>query len=197
MDHLAKRRPIFHSEADFQHELAIELTRAKPSMGVRLEMPLSEKLGATDIVLQEGYQKAGIELKYLTRKFDYAAGDEVFSLKQQGAHPLRRYDVCKDIERLEEFNRKHGGPSFVIVLTNDSAYWRRKSMKLAIDEDFRLQEGRQLSHSLNWGANASSGTKRSRERTIRLIGHYHLSWHDYSLLDQSRGQLRYLAIRID
>ena len=37
MSKLRKRRPIFHSEADFQHALAWEIHLANPSHQVRLE----------------------------------------------------------------------------------------------------------------------------------------------------------------
>ena len=38
---LAKRRPIFHSEADFQHALAWEIQKQCPSANVRLEKRVS------------------------------------------------------------------------------------------------------------------------------------------------------------
>ena len=37
MDSLAAKRPIFHSEADFQHALAWEVQLAHPNAGIRLE----------------------------------------------------------------------------------------------------------------------------------------------------------------
>ena len=38
---LARRRPVFCSEADFQHELAYEIQKSDPSLNVRLEWPLA------------------------------------------------------------------------------------------------------------------------------------------------------------
>jgi hypothetical protein len=52
MARLAQRRPLFCSEADFQHELAYDLRRSDPDVNVRLEYPLGAGLrGAIDILL--------------------------------------------------------------------------------------------------------------------------------------------------
>ena len=40
MSALAARRPVFHSEADFQHALAWELHTRLPALDVRLELPV-------------------------------------------------------------------------------------------------------------------------------------------------------------
>ena len=37
---LAERRPVFHSEADFQHELAWLVRERYSDVGVRLERPV-------------------------------------------------------------------------------------------------------------------------------------------------------------
>ena len=39
MADLANRRPVFHSEADFQHELALEIRRVWVDCPIRLEFP--------------------------------------------------------------------------------------------------------------------------------------------------------------
>ena len=39
MNELSKLRPIFHSEADFQHALAWEVHRCFPEAAIRLELP--------------------------------------------------------------------------------------------------------------------------------------------------------------
>ena len=41
MDDLARRRPVFHAEADFQHALAWHLRRSGAVDDVRLEKPLN------------------------------------------------------------------------------------------------------------------------------------------------------------
>ena len=41
---LAKQRPIFHSEADFQHAIAWEMHKHLPRASVRLERPIASLL---------------------------------------------------------------------------------------------------------------------------------------------------------
>jgi len=47
LKYLSNRRPVFHSEADFQHELALELERF--SYQVRLEVPKQIQLNGSNV----------------------------------------------------------------------------------------------------------------------------------------------------
>jgi hypothetical protein len=69
MVRLAEVRPLFHSEADFQHALAWHLQQRHPNMSVRLEYrsPHLPERGYVDIWLADGTDFVGIELKYKTR----------------------------------------------------------------------------------------------------------------------------------
>jgi hypothetical protein len=61
---LVTRRPICHSEADFQHEFAMLIRDKMPNWKVRLERPFGYDLGgAKDIVLTHGNLICGVELK--------------------------------------------------------------------------------------------------------------------------------------
>ena len=52
---LAARRPVFHSEADLQHELAWHLRDVHPDLQVRLEYPLARPSNAAiDILVRNG-----------------------------------------------------------------------------------------------------------------------------------------------
>jgi hypothetical protein len=198
MTALALRRPIFHSEADFQHEFAITLRDLIPDCHVRLEMPFGyERGGATDIVLKRAGIIYGIELKYLTKRLLRDEPEECFQLKAQGATDLRRYDVLKDTERLEAFNLQHGGISYVITLTNDSAYWRPTNRTAPIDADFRLHEGRRVSGQLTWAPQASPGTIRGRNAAISLNNEYQMLWKDYAILGNGAATFRYLALEVN
>src|SRR5262245_12218635 len=97
MKQLAKQRSIFHSEADFQHALAWLLRETVPGINVRLEYPTPWRRGAIDIFARVRGRELGIEVKYLCRRLEIAVDNETFLLKQQGAHDVRAYDVCKDI----------------------------------------------------------------------------------------------------
>ena len=68
---LSKSRPIFHSEADFQHAFAWQIHERLPDCQVRLEynpLPAQKKRMYLDIWVQS--LKVAIKLKYPTRKLD-------------------------------------------------------------------------------------------------------------------------------
>lgn len=71
---LARKRPVFHSEADFQFALAWEI-RKRRGFDVRLEFPPfpNERMRLDIWVPELG---TAIELKYLTRKLAVRVGDE-------------------------------------------------------------------------------------------------------------------------
>jgi hypothetical protein len=197
MERLAGRRPVFHSEADFQHELAWELRQLRPLAPIRLERPLANgQRGAIDVVIAvEGRQHA-LELKYLSRRFEDVISGEHFALKQHSAHDIRRYDVCKDIHRMEEFSRESGWSSAVLVLTNDPAFWNNSDREGSCDVAFRIGDGRALGGTLEWAPHTSPGTQRRRERPIPLTGRYSLCWRDFSNVGGRAGKFRYLQIDV-
>jgi hypothetical protein len=118
-------------------------------------------------------------------------------LKAHGATDLRRYDVLKDIQRLERFNRAYGGPSYVDALTNDPAYWKPIGPeRLTIDSDFRLCDGRTTTGRLTWAAHAGSGSTKGREKPIELTGQYTFVWQDYAQISESGATFRCLCIEV-
>lgn len=177
---LAKRRPEFHSEADFQHELAWTIHERHPDAGIRLEypLPLDGQRGAIDIWLTDG--PTAIELKYW---------------KIGGAQDLARYDFWKDVDRLERLIADLWiDTGYVVALTNEQSIWN-KSKPGTADESFRLHEGREVEGTLAWGARAGSGTRKGREQPHELRGRYRINWRDYST-PASNGALRYLIIDV-
>lgn len=195
--HLANRRPVFHSEADFRHALAWQFQEQSPELQVRQERrPDPDVREASDLWLTDAAgQHVAIELKYLTRSADVTLGDERFVLTYQSANDTRRYDVCKDIARIERWVDKglaHSG--WVIVLTNDPAYWRA-STREANDADFRLHEGRNLSGRLVWKSAASPGSLGGRPGILEIRGAYQLAWQEYSTLPNG-SSLRALLIPV-
>lgn len=195
---LALRRPIFHSEADFQHELAWELKMCEQSFAVRLEVPsIYPGVGTTDLVVRTRGGIYGIELKYLTRKQAHEFEGEQFSLKAQGATDLRRYGVLKDIQRMEAFNRFHGGPSYVVVLTNDPAYWNKSAKPTSIDAEFRIEHGRRVGGLMTWAAHAAAGSIKGREAPLELVNRYTLDWRDYPATSPLQIGFRYLCVKVD
>ena len=196
MKSLSERRPIFHSEADFQHELAWEIRKANPDTQIRLEHPLGfeeQKAAHLDIWLPN--EKTAIELEYCTGKFTCIWNGEYFDLKYQGAQDTRRYDYLKDIQRLERFKCNRG---FVVLLTNDPLYWNSPPRSGTIDAAFRIHELQEIAGVVKWRGNPAKGTISSRETPIALNGAYTMHWQDYSALSTERyGHFRYLALLVE
>ena len=118
---LAVQRPVFHSEADFQHALAWQLHQSMTDPNIRLELPVAgESQRHLDISLRHGEDHVLLELKYKTRELKATVCDETFHLRDQGAQPLGRYDYLKDIERLESMLMELGATcGYAILLSND------------------------------------------------------------------------------
>lgn len=195
--HLATQRPLFHSEADFQHALAWSVHQSDPNTVVRLELPFRTDASSEYLDLQfaNGSQTLAVELKYKTRRLLLQHAGESFCLKQQGAQDLGRYDFLADVERLERFvAAKRATAGCAILLTNDPAYWSDSARPGTVDEEFRLTEGRVIHGSLAWLEHASAGTMRSREKPITLNGKYAAVWRPYSApCERPGGEFRFLA----
>src|SRR5260370_37035911 len=106
---LQKHRPVFPSEADFQHALAWEIHCHHPSARIRLEINKGSagQREYIDIWATEDGTNYAIELKYKTRKLDAVHDGEEFHLANQGAQDIGRYDFVKDVGRLERFVESH------------------------------------------------------------------------------------------
>lgn len=196
MSRLSQRRPLFCSEADFQHELAYEFRRDDPELGVRLEYPLGAGIrGAIDILLL-GQHRYALELKYLCKGVTVTVQDELMVLRHQGAHDIRRYDVCKDVMRMELYAERTGYGAAVLVLSNDPAYWQPRRNTDTIDAAFDIADMRQLGGTLGWAPLAGSGTTKGREVSLEIRGSYPLVWRDYSDLSGIGGRFRYLWVPV-
>jgi hypothetical protein len=63
--------------------------------------------------------------RYGVRRFHGVVGGEPFELPDQSAQEISRYDVIKDVVRMESFVADGVAErGRVIVLTNDPAYWQ-------------------------------------------------------------------------
>ena len=166
-------RGIFHSEADFQHSLAWKIHE---KFGKRFKIRLEFVIGSKhiDIVLiDSSNDKIGIELKYKTKEISEEIDGEQYFLKTHSAPDIGRYDVIKDIERLEELIREDKIKlGFVIFLTNDPSYSHKCEGNAC---KFSLEEGREINGKMDWGRN-TGGTKNGREKTLKLKGKYKINW---------------------
>ena len=134
---LSSHRPVFNSEADFQHALAWRLHELVPSAEIRLEYkPFPEERIYLDVWVHK--IRTALELKYLTRKLVVEWAGESYALRDQAAQDISRYDFLKDVQRLE---RVVSSPNlarvgYALCLTNDSAYW-----KTPVRERMRIRPG--------------------------------------------------------
>ena len=197
---LSERRPIFHSEADFQLAFAWYLHQTIPDSQARLEFKAfkNEKM-YLDIWLQT--LGIAIKLKYYTRELNVKQKGEHFALLNQAAYPPRRYDFISDILRLERVmgSFKPAKSGLAILLTNAPSYWKlpRRGWKNAVDVAFRIHEGMVLKGKIDWSDDASEGTKKGREKPIGLNGSYNINWRDYSAFEEEKyGKFRYLVVDV-
>lgn len=194
---LAKRRSVFHSEADFQHALAWELALGFPKASIRLEIQVSDtgQRNHLDLLLKDQSRHIAFELKYKTSKTTISIDDEIFSLRNHGANDVGRYDFLKDIHRIERYVQTHpGSEGFVIFLTNDKKYWKQSRMQDTVDAAFKIDEGRIITGELSWGIGASEGTMKNRKNSIIIKGSYDLKWHDFVHIENQ--QFRYVVVHV-
>ena len=204
MKSLSKIRPIFHSEADFQHALAWHIHKERKNCQVRLEYPFQEKgenRKYLDIWLPK--MEIAIELKYKTRKLKWEEDGESFELSDQSARDIGRYNFIRDIARLEKV--RLGTAGFAVLLTNDSSYWK-SSGKNTLDKNFSLNEGRQLKCPKNekgelvglaWSEKKKWLEEDGIDKPIKLGGSYKLEWETYWCFGKENNQqFKYLAVKV-
>jgi hypothetical protein len=202
METLKHRRPIFHSEADFQFALAWELQSAYPQAQVRLEVcPCGQPAMHVDILMWMDGRCYPIELKYKTLDLEYRDRGEDYWLKTHNAQDLGRYDCLKDLERMETLGQTMPafGQGFTVVLSNDPSYWTVPSKdKPTRDSAFRIHEGLEKSGVCAWAGDANARTVQGREAPICLAGAYRVHWQPYSRLANRRhGVFRYALFEVD
>lgn len=192
MDKLRAVRPVFHSEADFQHAFAWVLHEFDGSIQVRLEVGQEDRK-ELDLLCMGADSWTAVEFKYFTAAWQGSApgNAEVFRLRNHAARDLARLGFVSDIARLERFCGSSRIPmnGLAIMLTNDRALWSPPSTpRPSRDEEFRIHEGRTLAGTLRWG----NGDYPANQRD--LAGKYQLAWQSYSTLPGKNGEFRWLAV---
>ncbi|KKR47539.1 MAG: hypothetical protein UT90_C0006G0055 [Parcubacteria group bacterium GW2011_GWA1_40_21] len=181
LSQLEEKRPVFHSEADLQHELAWLLHNEFPRSSVRLEKPYTSESGKSEYVdIFAGIigKKYFIELKYKTKELKpkKEINGEKFHLKNQGAQDCGRYDFWKDVSRIEskvaETNNSFG---YVIFLTNDHSYLR-EPRKTSLTYNYRTTDGRKVTKC---SLGSLKGYNKGRERNIKIKNSYEIKWKNY------------------
>lgn len=197
IEDLRRSRPVFHSEADFQHALAWTAHLSDPSLRIRLETRLVLNTRLDLLISRPAHgEHLALELKYLTAAWTGEVGGERFALLNQGAQDIRAYDVVKDIERVERLvGREPRWSGAVLVLTNDAGYWTRPGHGRATNaEAFRIYEHQRITGRRAWGPNTGVGTTKKREAAIEVARDYTCRWAEYSRVPGDRGRFRLLAL---
>ena len=213
LEQLSKKRPVFHSEADFQFAFAWEIKSKYPKSEIRLEYKIPDLPQKTyvDIWIKNKKTTIAIELKYKSKNPKRKSkrpviefNSEKFYLSNQDANDSGRYDECRDIQRIENICELYDAVGYSIFLTNDPAYWKEPPQNTTNDgqdHQFRIHEGRCLHGTLDWKEGTPDGTKDGKIDPITINGNYKLSWRNYSDLESSDLEslkyrnFRYLAIR--
>lgn len=194
---LGEGRGVYHSEADFQFALAWEINQLRPDADIRLEIPLQvgSRAYEIDLLFRVDGKRVAVELKYFKAPFIGTVNGEHFRFQSSTAPLTSRYDVVKDIMRLEHLLAlDYVDEAYAIVLTNQPGYWKPGRAKSGFDAAFRIEEGRSLTGILAWGEGVG-GTASKRERPLELDGSYTLHWRDFSTIpNQENGLFRVLVV---
>lgn len=197
---LSKIRPIFHSEADFQHALAIKLSI---NNDIRLERRFfvnEENFYVDILLLNHGKPSIAIELKYKTAILDITHQNEDFNLKNQAANDLGRYHFREDIYWLEQLkNKKLIDKAFSIFLTNDAKYWNHPTTNETMDQEFRIHQGAQIIQEAQW-KNAPQQHWTINYCGLSLYQQYSpIEWENYSCITQEGSlnlKFKYVLLEI-
>lgn len=198
MDALAPKRPIFHSEADFQHAPAWEIQLRHPEASIRLEKRVATHPNIElDLLVELDGSQLGVELKYPRRGMSAEVGNELFILST-GADDHSRYFAVEDVARLERLvAQKTIDGGALVFLTNVANVWAPPASGRAVLYDaFRLHDGHTLAGTLNWGDwGAPGGRPSGASGIIALKASYPILWRDYSIIGDI--QFRYLIVVVN
>jgi hypothetical protein len=186
---LAQLRPVFHSEADFQHELGC-LLKSKGHQ-VRLERPyyLAVPNFPNRLKVELDLEVDGmvaIELKLKTALCSMDVNGEIFNLKDHSAPNLGRFDFVDDARRVR-YLVDHGPHKFgfSVLLTNSQYYWANNAEN-TMSASFDLTNGRafQVGQILNWNGNPGSNSvsKKRLAPFAPIAVHFNETtlWNEYS-----------------
>jgi hypothetical protein len=192
---LSAVRPVFHSEADFQHAFGQAVYSLDQAVYVRLEVRRDEiGRGYIDMICRGPAGTTAIEFKYFTTAWtgrDPSTGD-TFILREHAATDLARRNFVFDIVRLERLCAALPEiDGIALMLSNAHSLWEPpRTQRATNDHQFRIHEGKTLTGTLEWASGAYPKNQR------HLTGTYPLRWHAYSQLPGRNGTFRWLAAAI-
>ncbi|MGY1631872.1 hypothetical protein ACI784_09230 [Geodermatophilus sp. SYSU D01186] len=202
MTRLATVRPVFHSEADFQHAFGQALHGLAESISIRLEVPQGYspqgRAEYLDVLCFGPQGRTAIEFKYFTAPWTGVVpahdgpGDETFQLRNHAAIDLARRNYVFDIARLERFCAVQPGTNGAAIMLSNARglWWPPGDDPGTRDRDFRIHDGVDLSGTLEWGGGDYP------DNTRDLSGSYRMAWQPYSDLPGTRGEFRWVAAEV-
>ena len=194
---LKTRRQVFTSEADFQLEFGWVLKELYPEYMVRMEYcPKFNRNIHIDILVMTDEGWIPIELKYKTKACVINVSSDEFVLKNHSAKDQGCYRYLMDIQRIEDLKRNV--PDFIegyaIILTNEPSYLSEPTKTDCAYAEFSIHEGIVKHGFMDWGPNASDGTKKGCENPIELKGKYKMHWEEYSKINDVPEGTFYVAV---
>lgn len=209
---LSDERPIFHSEADFQHALAWKLHSTIPTASIRMEInspainrspqqkAKSKGRMRLDIRAQIDKLYVGLELKYRTNELSTTMDGELFKLSKHSAYPIGRRAFLDDLRRLEYFvDHEWIDIGYAILLTNAYTYWNPSQGEYNCDKAYEIFHERSITPgSFDWAAHTGSGTKGKATTPITLRSAYRFQWHHYSTIPSTMNcQFKFLVVEVN
>lgn len=215
IDRLAVKRPVFHSEADFQHEMALQLASIGYEVRLEMRVNVADDYIYIDLTANREGQRVAIELKYIkiTGPLNPVIGvdryGELFEIFSNWGPNLSRYDTWSDYSRISCLVNQPNpiiSKGYAILLTNVADAWNEPGNIMA--RNFPLHDGTEVHNSMDWVWNNHTEDQKSasvgstRVAGIRLCSTPKpLKWEEYSkpLNDPSPiinelGHFRYLIL---
>src|SRR5258706_9627956 len=188
---MAKVRPIFTSEKDFQFALAWRLKEEGCDLRLEYDPGCLKRNAAVDIWVIEP-ETIAIELKHSTVAFNH---NGIFLRSHPG--DVARYGTVCDVRRLETITAAlPANRGLSVLMTNNWTLWTKNNAKKRNCDQFAIHNGAVLSGSMKWLEKASPNTFKAYPVPVALQHRYECTWFDYVNLKKPNGLFRCLITEI-
>ena len=199
METLSRRRPVFHSEFDFQFALCVVTEHAGVDR-IRLErmvqLPGNPRFEIDIMGYVEGHPIA-LELKYPKKRFVGTVSsdgyDESFNLPSSRAFDIDAHAIWKDAGRIEELLAAEIVKAGALIALSNFEFWdQRKHGHETQAFDFRLWQGREVDAGTGLRFPESAKWVTREHDPVRLRSSYRCDWRKYS--EPLESDFRYLVL---
>jgi hypothetical protein len=187
MTTLSRRRPVFHSEFDFQFALSDVMAQAGVGR-IRLERTVqlrSDRRLAVDIMGCFNQEPIALELKYPKKRFvgTVSSGgyDESFNLPSSDAFDLDAHAVWKDASRIEGLIAVDIVKAGAVITLSNYDFWDQRKHKHGTQAyDFRLWQDREVEAATVLSFPESAKWLTPAYSPVQLRYPYRCDWRHYS-----------------